>query len=152
MLSVIHTSRAKRLTFINFNVTCAVSCRFLRCCSYVRKSQVNFLICKWLNDPRQRTQIQISQKLPWKLVDIGYPCWARKTHNSCHSWNTPSNTFPMDIQRAFAWNITSLCLLLCLCTLLRTFDASLNVKRWVSQLFDILKNNLQTWLLVLLLN
>ena len=39
-----------------------------------------------------------SQKLPWKSVDIWYPSWARKTRNSCYSWNwnTRSNTFLMD--------------------------------------------------------
>ena len=144
ILGVVLTSRARRWAFINFSVTYAVSCLFLRSYRYMymRKAQVNFLICKWLNDPWQRIQIQISQKLPWKLVDIGYPCWARKTPNSRHSWNTRSDTFPLNTQSASAWNITSLCLLSCLCTLLKTFDASLNVKTWISQFFDILKNHL----------
>jgi len=43
-----------------------------------------------------------------------------------------------------ASNITPLCLVLCLCTLLKMFDASLNVKGRMSQFCDILKNNLQT--------
>jgi len=45
ILGVVQTSWAGRSTFINFSVTCAVSCRFLRCCSYMRIEQVNFLIC-----------------------------------------------------------------------------------------------------------
>jgi len=53
ILDVVKTSWAGRLTFINFSVMCAVSCRFLRCCSYMRKAQVNFLICKRLHDPWQ---------------------------------------------------------------------------------------------------
>ena len=36
-------------------------------------------------------------------------------------------------QCASAWNITSLWLLSCLCTLLKTFDAFLNVGGWISQ-------------------
>jgi len=132
ILGVVQSSSAGRLTLINFNVTCAVSCRFLRCCSYMGKAQVNFLRRKWLDDPWQRTQIQIKPKLPWKSVDIGYPCWARKTRNSCHNWTACCNTFSLDNQRASAWNITSLCLLSCLCTLLKTYDASLNVRGWIS--------------------
>jgi len=36
----------------------AVTCRFQRYCSYIRKTQVNFLMSKWLHDPRHRIQIQ----------------------------------------------------------------------------------------------
>jgi len=68
-------------------------------------------------------------------MDIEYPCWARKTRNFCHRQNTCSNTFPLDNQRALAWNITSLCLLSCLWTLRKPFDASLNVRRWIYQFF-----------------
>ena len=45
----------------------AVSWHFLRCCSYMRKAQVNFLTCKWLHDPWQRIQIQIKPKIALKI-------------------------------------------------------------------------------------
>jgi len=45
----------------------AVSCRFLRCCSYMRKAQVKFLIWKWLYDPWHRIQIQIKPKIALKI-------------------------------------------------------------------------------------
>ena len=73
-----------------------------------------------------------SQKLPWNIMHIGYSRWARKTRNSCHSWNNRSNTFLLDNQHASAWNITSLRLLSCLCILLKTFSASSNVRGWIS--------------------
>ena len=99
------------------------------------KTQVNFLVHKQLHNPWQRTQIQIKPKIALKSVDIEYPCWAMKTRNSCHSWNTRPNTFPLDNQRASAWNINLIfCLLSCLCTLLTTFDASLIVRGRISQL------------------
>ena len=80
------------------------------------------------------------------------PKIALKTNGYWVSLLSKENTFPLDNQRALAWNITSLCLLSCLCTLRKPFDASLNVRRWVYQFFDILKNSLQTWPLVIFLN
>ena len=89
-----------------------------------------------------------SQKLPWKLVDFGYSCWARKTHNFYHSWNTRSNTFLLDNQRASAWNVTTLFLLWYRCTLLKTFE---DLWMWEDEFlnFSILENNLQTRPLVI---
>jgi len=51
ILIFVQTSWAGRLTFINFSVACIMSCRFLCCCRYMRKAQVNFLICKKLHNP-----------------------------------------------------------------------------------------------------
>jgi len=132
MPSDVQTSWAERLTFINFSVTCVVSRRFLRCCSYMRKAQVNFFRCKRLHDLWQRIQIQIKLKIALEISGYWVSLLGKETRNSCHSWHTRSNTFPLDNQRASAWNITSLCLLSCLCTLLKTFDASLNVRGWIS--------------------
>jgi len=111
-----------------------VSCLavFLRCCSYMRKAQVNFFRCKRLHDLWQRIQIQIKLKIALEISGYWVSLLGKETRNSCHSWHTRSNTFPLDNQRASAWNITSLCLLSCLCTLLKTFDASLNVRGWIS--------------------
>ena len=44
-----------------------------------------------------------SQKLSWKLVDIGCSSSARKTRNSRCSWSTCLKTFPLDNHRTSAW-------------------------------------------------
>jgi len=117
------------------------------------KTQVNFLVRKQLHDPWQRTEIQIKPKIALKSVDIGYPCWARKTRNSCHSWNTRPNTFPLDNQRASAWNI-NLIFLSAIMSLHTSDDVRcfFDCERTNFLIFNILKNNLQTWPLVILLN
>ena len=152
ILGVAQTSWTGRLTFIYLSITFVVSCRFLRCFSYMRKTQVNFLTCKWLHDPWQRIRIQIKPKIALKFCGYGYPCWARKPATLTPVETQALALFLWNNQRASAWNITSLCLLSYFCPLLKTFDASLNLRGWISQFFDIIKNNIQTWPLVIFLN
>ena len=131
-LGVVQTSWLGRLTFINFSVTFVMPCRFLRCCSYMRKAQVKFLICKWMHDPWKRIQIEIKPKTAlnlWLWVSL----LSKENPQLLPQLKHTHYTFPLDNQRASAWNITSLCLLSCLCTLLQTFDASMNVRGWISQ-------------------
>ena len=116
-LGFVQTTWVGRLTFINFSVTFVMSCRFLRCCSYMRKAQVKFLICKWMHDPWKRIQIEIKPKTALNLW-IWVSLLSKENPQLLPQLKHTHYTFPLDNQRVSAWNITSLCRLSRLCTLL----------------------------------